>query len=57
MAVAAMQGAWPAHQEQFGVCYLAQGHFNMQARGMEPVTFRLHDAGSTSEPQLLPNIV
>ena len=24
----------PAHQEQFGVQYLAQGHFNMQTRGI-----------------------
>ena len=28
----------PAHQEQFGVQYLAQGHFGMQARGLEPAT-------------------
>ena len=32
MAVAAMQGA-PAHQEQFEVLYLAQGHFDMQTGG------------------------
>ena len=30
----------PAHQEQFGVQYLAQGHFNMQTRLTEPATFR-----------------
>ena len=26
----------PSHQEQFEVRYLAQGHFNMQTRGIEP---------------------
>ena len=26
----------PAHQEQFGVLYLAQGHFSMQTRGIQP---------------------
>ena len=30
---------WPAHQEQF-VQHLAQGHFDMQTRGIEPGTFR-----------------
>ena len=39
MAVAAVQGA-DQHQEQFGVQCLAQGHFNMQTRGIEPSTFR-----------------
>ena len=34
MAVSAMQGAVQEHQEQFGVQYLAQGHFNMQTREM-----------------------
>ena len=29
----------PAHQEQFGVQYLAHGHFNMKTRGIEPLTF------------------
>ena len=29
---------WPAHQEQFWVQYLAQGHFNMQTREIKPVT-------------------
>ena len=38
MAVAAMQGA--DHQEQYGVQYLAQGHFNMQTRGIQPATSR-----------------
>ena len=51
MAVAAMQGANQHNQEQFRVQYLAQGHFNMQARGPEPATFQLQDAGSTSELQ------
>ena len=35
----AMQGADHQDQEQFGVQYLAKGHFNMQTRGTEPVTF------------------
>ena len=26
---------WPAHQEQFWVQYLAQGHFNMQTMGID----------------------
>ena len=39
MVAAAMQGADKAHQEQFGVQYLAQGHFDMQARGIGPETF------------------
>ena len=30
MVEAAMQKALTAHQEQFGVQYLAQGHFSMQ---------------------------
>ena len=42
-----------AHQEQFGVQYLAQGHLNMQTRGIKPATFREQDAGSTPEPQLM----
>ena len=29
----------PAHQEQFGVSYLAQGHFDMQTKGIKPATF------------------
>ena len=29
-------GCRPAHQEQFGVHYLAQGHLDMQTRGIEP---------------------
>ena len=37
----------PAHQEQFGIEYLAHGYFDMQTRGVEPATFRLQDAGST----------
>ena len=37
MAVAEMQSA---HQEQFWVQYLAQGHFDMQTRGIKPATFR-----------------
>ena len=40
MAVAAMQAAHQQHQEQFGVQYLAQGHFDMQIRGIKPVTFQ-----------------
>ena len=30
----------PAHQEQFGVQYLAEGHFDMHTRGIKPETFR-----------------
>ena len=30
----------PARQEQFGVQYPAQGHFNVQTRGIEPATFQ-----------------
>lgn len=52
MAVVAMQSR-PVHQLQFGVQYLAQGHFHMQTRGIEPVTFQWADAGSTPEPQPL----
>ena len=43
----------PAHQEQFGVQCLAQGHFDIQTTWIEPTTFQWQDAGSTSEPQLL----
>ena len=28
----------PEHQEQFGIQNLAQGHFNMQTRRIEPAT-------------------
>ena len=38
MVAAAMQGA-DQQQDQFGVQYLAQGHFDMQTRGIEPATF------------------
>ena len=38
--MAAMQGADQAHQEQVRVQYLAQGHFYMHTRGIEPVIFR-----------------
>ena len=38
MAVAAVQGA-SQHQEEFGVQYLAQGHFKMQTRGIKPVNW------------------
>ena len=31
--------------------YLAQGHFDMQTRGIEPSTFQQQDAGSTPESQ------
>ena len=48
---AAMQVANQAYQEQLGVQYLAQGHFNMQTRGIEPATFLWQEAGSTTEPQ------
>ena len=37
----------PAHQEQFGIHYLAQGQFGMQTRGIKPATFQLQDAGFT----------
>ena len=30
----------PAHLEQFGVQYLAQGHFDMKTREIGPATFR-----------------
>ena len=43
---------WPAHQEQSEVQYLAQGHFNVQTRGIEPATFQWQDTGSTTEPQM-----
>ena len=29
----------PAHQEQFGVQCLAQGHFDMQTMGVKPAIF------------------
>ena len=45
MVVAAMQGT--EQQTTTGVV------FDMQTRGIEPVTFHLQDAGSTSEPQPL----
>lgn len=32
----------PAHEEQFGVQYYAQGHPDMQTRGIKPETFRLY---------------
>ena len=38
MAVAAR--CRPAHQEEIGVQYLAQGQFDMQTRGIEPAPFR-----------------
>ena len=39
---------WPAHQEQFGVKYFAQGHFDMQISGIsEPVISQLQDKGTT----------
>ena len=47
MVVAAMQG----YQEQFGVQSLAQGHCDMQTRGIKPVTLRQQDAGFTPQPQ------
>ena len=41
MAVAAVWDAdQQAHQEQFGVQYLAQRHFDMQTRETEPAAFR-----------------
>ena len=46
LVVAAVQA-----QEQFGIQYIAQVHFDMQTRGAEPVTFRFQDAGATPEPQ------
>ena len=49
MAVAAMQGADQHIRSSFEVQYLAQGHFNLQTREMEPVTFRKQTAGSTPE--------
>ena len=35
MVVTAMQRCQPHHQEQFEVQYLAQGHFDMQTRGIK----------------------
>ena len=46
MAVAAVQGA----DQLIRSSYLAQGHFDARARGIEPVAFKW-DAGSTPEPQ------
>lgn len=40
MAVAAYARCQPAHKEQFGVQYIAQGRVDMQTKGIEPVTFR-----------------
>ena len=40
MAVAAMQGAEQHIGSCLGIQYLAQGHFDMQTRGIEPVTSR-----------------
>lgn len=54
MAVAAMYGADQRISEQFGVQYLAQRHFHMETRKIQPDIFRQQDAGSTSEPQPLP---
>ena len=40
MVVAAMQGADQHIGSSFGVYYLAQGHLDMQNRGMEPATYQ-----------------
>ena len=40
MVVVAMQGADKPIQSSFGVQYLAKGHFDMQTRGIKPVTFQ-----------------
>ena len=40
MVVDAMEHARPAHQEQFGVQHLTQGHYDIQTRGIEPATLR-----------------
>ena len=40
MAVDAMQGADQHTRSSLGVQYPAQGHFDMQTRGIEPVTFQ-----------------
>ena len=40
---------WPENQEQFGVQYQAQGHSDMQNRGIEPANFWQQDTGSTPE--------
>ena len=42
-------GCQPEHQDSG----LAQGHFNMQTRGIIPATFWIEEAGSTPEPQPL----
>ena len=34
------------------VQHLAQRHFDMQTRGIEPAAFRYRDAGFTHEPRL-----
>ena len=41
----------PAHQEQFGVQCLAQGHFNKQTRGNRTSDPMIINAGSNPEPQ------
>ena len=46
-------GCRPAHQEQFGVQFLAQRHFDMQTRGIKPATFQYQDASSVPEPHSL----
>ena len=43
----------PAHQEQFGVQCLAQGHFDMQVRGKKPASFQKQDAASASPQPLI----
>ena len=39
MAVAAMQSADQHIMRSFGVQYLAQGHLDMQTRGIKPAIF------------------
>ena len=39
MVVAATQGADQHIRSRFGVQDLAQGHFDLQTRGIEPATF------------------
>ena len=40
MAAAAMQSADQHIRNCYGVQYLAQGHFDMHSKGIEPATFR-----------------
>ena len=51
MAVVAMQGADWHIRSSFGVQSLAQGHFDMQTRGIEPVTWATATRSNVNGPQ------